>query len=245
MQSSAPEYVIGKRQLALPATEQFPVMSRILKDAGMSVERFAQPADDIDEKRPQGKLSPLMTSASTEYLTPSWILDLVEKVGPIDLDPCGHPMAEATKRARAVSFILNIAALSRPEKSERWINCDGLTQDWVRYVLSAERDRRRGLAFINPPYGRALKAWAEKCDTSQCSQIVLVPSRTDTTWWARLNPIAWCAVKGRLHFHGPDGQPIKDAAPFPSAVCLLHPEGDQLAHFVEVFSTVGIVYRRA
>lgn len=235
---------MSSKQLALPATEQ-------------SAERFAQDGCahdseesatyDSDEERPQGKLSPMMTSASTEYLTPPWILDLVEKVGPIDLDPCGHPRAEATKRARNVSFILNIAALSRPEKGERWINCDGLTQDWVRYVFSvhSELNPRRGLAFINPPYGRALKAWAEKCATSLCPQIVLVPARTDTAWWARLNPVAWCAVKGRLHFHGPDGQPIKDAAPFPSAVCLLHPEGDQLARFVATFSTVGIVYKRA
>ncbi len=221
---------MSSKQLALLATE--------------SVERFAP--DATDEERPQGKLSPMMTSASTEYLTPPRILDLVEKVGPIDLDPCGHPMAEATKRARAVSFILNIAALSRPEKGERWINCDGLTQDWVRYVFSAgQLNPRHGLAFINPPYGRTLKAWAEKCSTSPCPQIVLVPARTDTAWWGRLNPVAWCAVKGRLHFHGPDGQPIKDAAPFPSAVCLLHPEGDQLARFVATFSTVGIVYKRA
>ena len=236
---------MSSKQLALPATEQFSVMSRILKNAGVPVERFASSADDsTDEERPQGKLSPMMTSASTEYLTPPRILDLVEKVGPIDLDPCGHPMAEATKRARNGSFILNIAAPSRPEKGERWINCDGLTQDWVRYVHS-ELNPRRGLAFINPPYGRALKAWAEKCATSMCLQIVLVPARTDTAWWGRLNPVAWCAVKGRLHFHGPDGQLIKDAAPFPSAVCLLHPEGDQLARFVATFSTVGIVYRRA
>ncbi len=216
---------MSSKQLALPATEQFPVMSRILKDAGMSVERFAPPIDGSDEERPQGKLSPMMTSASTEYLTPHWMLDSVQKVGPIDLDPCGHPMAEATRRAGYT--------LLQQEKQ------DGLAFDWAVW------HRGFGLAFINPPYGRALKAWAEKCATSLCPQIVLVPARTDTAWWARLNPVAWCAVKGRLHFHGPDGQPIKDAAPFPSAVCLLHPEGDQLARFVATFSTVGIVYRRA
>lgn len=224
---------MSSKQLALPATTQFPVMSRILKDAGMDAERFAPPIDDSsDKERPQGKLSPMMTSASTEYLTPSWILDLVEKVGPIDLDPCGHPMAEATKRALT-----------------GWVQplFDGLKMDWGYFIRRNGEGRatRYGLAFINPPYGRALKAWAEKCATSLCPQIVLVPARTDTAWWARLNPVAWCAVKGRLHFHGPDGQPIKDAAPFPSAVCLLHPEGDQLARFVATFSTMGIVYKRA
>ena len=223
---------MSSKQLTLPATVPVPTATD------------AQPADEnTDEERPQGKLSSMMTSASTEYLTPPHILDLVEKVGPIDLDPCGHPMAEAMKRARAVSFILNITALSRPEKGERWINCDGLTQDWVRYVMFGTG--RQGLAFVNPPYGRALKAWAEKCATALCPQIVLVPARTDTLWWKRLNPSAWCAVQGRLHFHGPDGQPIKDTAPFPSAVCLLHPEGDQLARFIATFSTVGIVYKRA
>lgn len=205
------------------SSKQFPVMSRILKDAGVIVERFAP--DATDEERPQGKLSPMMTSASTEYLTPPRILDLVEKVGPIDLDPCGHPMAEATKRAGYT--------LIKEEKH------DGLVLDWTVW------HRGFGVTFINPPYGRTLKAWAEKCATSLCPQIVLVPARTDTVWWGNLNPVAWCAVKGRLHFHGPDGQPIKDAAPFPSAVCLLHPEGDQLARFVATFSTVGIVYKRA
>ena len=218
---------MSSKQLALPATVQ-------------SAERFASSfvvtkvpddvSDSTDEERPQGKLSPMMTSTSTEYLTPPWILDLVEKVGPIDLDPCGHPMAEATKRALT-----------------GWVLFDGLKMDWGYFIRCNGEGRatRHGLAFINPPYGRALKAWAEKCATSLCPQIVLVPARTDTAWWGRLNPVAWCAVKGRLHFHGPDGQPIKDAAPFPSAVCLLHPEGDQLARFVATFSTVGIVYKRA
>jgi hypothetical protein len=215
-------------------------MSRILKDAGMSVERFAPPTDGSDEDRPQGKLSPMMTSASTEYLTPPWILDLVEKVGPIDLDPCGHLRSEVYKRAKC-SIIADPDEADLPARMLE--SHDGLTFFWVTVVDATYP--RRGLAFINPPYGRALKAWAEKCATSLCPQIVLVPARTDTAWWARLNPVAWCAVKGRLHFHGPDGQPIKDAAPFPSAVCLLHPEGDQLARFVATFSTVGIVYRRA
>jgi len=212
---------VSSKQLALPATEQ-------------SAERFAHDGytHDTDEERPQGKLSPMMTSASAEYLTPPRILDLVEKVGPIDLDPCGHSMAEATKRALT-----------------GWVQplFDGLTMDWEYFIRRNGEGRatRGGLAFINPPYGRALKAWAEKCATSLCPQIVLVPARTDTTWWGRLNPVAWCAVKGRLHFHGPDGKPIKDAAPFPSAVCLLHPEGDQLARFVATFSTIGIVYKRA
>lgn len=191
--------------------------------------------------RPQGNLTDLMTSKSTEYLTPGWILDLVEKVGPIDLDPCGHPMAEATKRAK-MSFIQFITMLSRPEKNEHWISCNGLAQDWARYVIFGSGPL--GLAFVNPPYGRALKAWAEKMATAGCPVIALVPARTDTLWWKRMNPVAWCAVQGRLHFHGPDGKPIKDAAPFPSAVCLINPEGDQLARFVEAFKTAGIVYKR-
>jgi len=214
---------VSSKQLALLATE--------------SVERFAP--DATDEERPQGKLSPMMTSASTEYLTPPWILDLVEKVGPIDLDPCGHLRSEVYKRTKC-----SIIADCEPELlPAKFIPGDGLQTDWVCYVMFGTGPQ--GLAFINPPYGRALKAWAEKCAISLCPQIVLVPARTDTVWWARLNPSAWCAVKGRLHFYGPDGQPIKDAAPFPSAVCLLHPKGDQLARFVATFSTVGIVYKRA
>lgn len=178
--------------------------------------------------RPQGNLTDLMTSKSTEYLTPGWILDLVEKVGPIDLDPCGHPMAEATKRA---AFTARLPM-------------DGLKFDWTAMVVREGQKRWRGLAFVNPPYGRALKAWAEKMATAGCPVIALVPARTDTLWWKRMNPVAWCAVQGRLHFHGPDGKPIKDAAPFPSAVCLINHEGDQLARFVEAFKSAGIVYKR-
>lgn len=174
--------------------------------------------------RPQGNLTDLMTSKSTEYLTPSWILDLVEKVGPIDLDPCGHPKAEATRRSR---------------NSYTMPGNDGLKETWSLFVTA------RGLVFVNPPYGRALKAWAEKMATAGCPVIALVPARTDTLWWKRMNPVAWCAVQGRLHFCGPDGMPIKDAAPFPSAVCLINAEGDQLARFVEAFKSAGIVYKRA
>lgn len=210
----------------------------------------------------------MFSSATPEHFTPPWILDLVEKVGPIGLDPCSHPKSEAIKRAHRVYM-----SSFDPKWGPIVLGPDGLVESWNEFP--------QGLVFVNPPYGRELAKWAAKmAKEKQCAIIALVPARVDTGWWRELNPIAWCALAGRLkfwhleyaweHIGGEffrcegcgyievrDGKTLnpphacgsehaveaENSAPFPSAVCLLHAQHLK-DRFVEVFSPHGPVYGR-
>lgn len=160
----------------------------------------------------------LFTSTMDAFLTPPYILDLVEKVGPIDLDPCPHDKAESSRRAR-----INLSG-------------DGLAVGWEEHQTST------GITFVNPPYGRALSKWAEKMAAEKHNAIIaLVPARVETRWWATMNPIAWCAVRGRIKFYDAKGCETVNSAPFPSAICLLHAHS-LLSKFTATFSKIGTIY---
>lgn len=129
----------------------------------------------------------LMSSESEEYLTPAWLLDLVERVAPIGLDPCGHLKSEATRRAKIACIL--------PTNLPGAGGADGLRTAW------SLNNEAGSLVFVNPPYGRQLKPWAEKMATERdCPIITLVPARVDTAWWRTLNPVVWCALAGRVSF---------------------------------------------
>lgn len=199
----------------------------------------------------------LMGSDSAEYLTPGWILDAVEKVAPIALDPCAHKRSDVY--GCAMVMIVGSGDLG------------GLSASWSNMIAT-----RLGLVFINPPYGRALKAWAAKMAAEPCPQIALVPARVDTGWWRQMNPDAWCALSGRVKFLSCQhewgvtnrkgyhcqhcdqyaDEPLKtecpaaapsetDPAPFPSAICLMHADAAMRARFVQVFKEHGPIYVRA
>jgi len=137
----------------------------------------------------------MFSSTTNEHFTPPWVLDEVEKLGPIGLDPCAHPKSEASRRARYSIF-------SHPRAPDQWIpggkihcfNDDGLQHDWHRLLVADE------IIFWNPPYGRELAKWAAKGAAENCPQVALVPARIDTAWWRKLDPVAWCALSGRLKF---------------------------------------------
>lgn len=90
------------------------------------------------------------------------------------------------------------------------IETDGLTQNW-----GGEK------VFCNPPYGRGLGLWVEKCYTESQKPdtlcVMLIPSRTDTQWFHKYiyhkSEIRF--IKGRLKFG--DG---KTPAPFPSMIVI-------------------------
>jgi len=210
----------------------------------------------------------LMGSESAEYLTPGWILDAVEKVAPIALDPCAHPKSASALRAQFLYM-----RLWARELALKFLGPDGLAEGWCE---------AGGLVFINPPYGRALKAWAAKMAAELCPQIALVPARVDTGWWRQMNPDAWCALSGRVKFLScqhewtrtsgdianavrcvhcdvvttldSKGKPLDtsecpaaapsetDPAPFPSAICLMHADAAMRARFVQVFKEHGPIY---
>ncbi|XSE68758.1 DNA N-6-adenine-methyltransferase [Lactiplantibacillus plantarum] len=98
---------------------------------------------------------------------------------------------------------------------------NSLEQDWQG--LS-------GNLFLNPPYGRELKLWVKKAATTGLKDkqnlVMLIPSRTDTSYWHDyiFNHAEIKFLRGRLKFEvdGISG----DSAPFPSAVVIYTGDGD-------------------
>lgn len=94
---------------------------------------------------------------------------------------------------------------------------DGLAQNWGRAVC-----------WMNPPYGRAIKAWMRKAYEASlggATVACLVPARTDTAWWhdyAVRGEIRF--IRGRLKFGGHE-----NSAPFPSAVIVFRPQALAIA----------------
>ena len=86
---------------------------------------------------------------------------------------------------------------------------DGLAQEWS------------GVCWMNPPYGREIKAWMRKAYEESfkgVKVVCLVPARTDTAWWhdyAAKGRV--CFIRGRLRFKG-----AASSAPFPSAIVIFN-----------------------
>ena len=90
---------------------------------------------------------------------------------------------------------------------------DALKQPWT------------GRVWLNPPYGRGIDRWYAKAvkETQQGNAdvvVLLVPARTDTSYWHDY-VMSYAArvrlVRGRIKFLDDGGQPVAPA-PFPSAI---------------------------
>lgn len=145
--------------------------------------------------------SQLTSSKSSEWATPQWLFDVLNKeCGPFNLD------AAATKKnAKCKKFFT---------KAD-----DGLAQDW------------KGKTFVNPPYGRNVTGkWVAKAAEEACKKpgrtvVMLLPARTDTTWWhdviaTRARAIMF--IRARVKFGGADA-----GATFPSAVVVFQYPGTE------------------
>lgn len=90
---------------------------------------------------------------------------------------------------------------------------DSLSQDWS--VLE-------GNLWLNPPYGRDLKHWVKKAYESSLHRsgllVMLIPSRTDTSYWHDyiFDKAQIKFIRGRLKFE--NGGVASQPAPFPSAL---------------------------
>ena len=90
--------------------------------------------------------------------------------------------------------------------------------------LEKNWDDLDGNLFLNPPYGRELKRWVKKASETNLKNsqylVMLIPSRTDTSYWHDyiFNHAEIKFLRGRLKFEvdGVSG----DAAPFPSALVI-------------------------
>lgn len=73
------------------------------------------------------------------------------------------------------------------------------------------------IVFCNPPYGREIGKWVKKAHDSSALTVMLIPARTDTSYWHDyiFGKAEVRFVRGRLKFG--DG---KNSAPFPSAVVI-------------------------
>lgn len=146
------------------------------------------------------------------WLTPP---DLLAKLGHFDLDPC--------------------AAESQPwptAKHHRTIQDDGLSEAWF------------GVVWCNPPYGSETGQWLRRMSNHN-NGMALIFARTETQDWHRW-VWPWASgilfLRGRLHFHRPDGQRAELNAGAPSALIAYGNEcrirlsalHGQLGHFVDL-----------
>ena len=139
-------------------------------------------------------------------------------LGRVDLDPCASGDGPIT-----------VPATTRSTEAD-----DGLTREWARRV------------YMNPPYGRAIKAWVRKLLEEEragrvTAAVALVPGGPGSEWWEALGDAAdaLCLSSGRLRFLTATG--ARGGAPFPSAVFFF---GERTASATIHFAQVGQVWQR-
>jgi phage N-6-adenine-methyltransferase len=135
----------------------------------------------------------LYSSRTDEWPTPKALFAALNREFHFTLDPCASRANTTCPR-----FFT---------KAE-----DGLRQDWGRHIV-----------FCNPPYGRAVAVWVEKCFRAAqagATVVLLIPSRTDTRYfhdWI-YNKAELRFVRGRLRY----GDGVQ-SAPFPSLIAIYRP----------------------
>ena len=128
-------------------------------------------------------------------------------------DEWGTPIDLFEKLNDEFNFTLDPCADEENHKCDKWFSKtdDGLTKDWEGEIV-----------FVNPPYGREISKWVEKCynEAKKPNTVVfmLIPARTDTVyfheWIYNQHEIRF--IKGRLKF----GE-SKNPAPFPSMIVIM------------------------
>lgn len=82
---------------------------------------------------------------------------------------------------------------------------NGLAQKW------------EGVCWCNPPYGREIKNWVKKGSKADCTVVMLLPARTDTSWFHDyiLDRAEIRFIRGRIKFSNSN-----NGAPFPSMIVI-------------------------
>ena len=167
------------------------------------------------------------SSLKQNWLTPPWFINVVRRVGPIALDPCGNPQ----------SFV------------HAWWTYYGLNH--IDGLLSPWQIPEGTVCFANPEYGRTLHLWAAKMaaegQKTNGHVIGLIPARTGTGYWEKyIWPYAdavcfWhggSEFPSRISFYNLDGRPAKIGATFDAAVVYYGKGRDR---FKDVFDKYGTV----
>ena len=139
----------------------------------------------------------LFSNSTDQWSTPQYFFDKLDEEFHFTLDPCADDLNH---------------------KCDKYFTKeqDGLMQDW-----SGER------VFCNPPYGRKISKWVEKCfhevyvGNAELA-VMLIHARTDTKWFHDFiyHKAEIRFVKGRLKFGG-----SSENAPFPSMVVIFRSVG--------------------
>lgn len=163
----------------------------------------------------RGKMDIHFSSKTDQWYTPPEFVGRVARaLGEIDLDPCADDGKD-------------VPAATHFTKAD-----DGLVREWF------------GRVFMNPPYGNNgggiepfVRKLVEEFEAGRVVEAVaLVPAKTDTRWFALLDPYPRCFVRGRLKFSGHE-----NSAPFPSAAVYMGPDK---AGFLAAFADLGTVFER-
>ena len=147
-------------------------------------------------------------AGSEEWATPSVLFDAIDGEFGFDLD------AAASEQNRKVDNYLS--------KKD-----DALTSEW---------GGRGSVVWLNPPYGRTIKAWLRKAyeeSLGGLTVVVLTFARTETVWWHEYATKAAEVrfVRGRIHFVRDDGH--SGPATAPSAI-LVYDEKRRRPHISHV-----------
>lgn len=130
----------------------------------------------------------LFSSESDEWSTPQDLFDALDKIFHFQID------------AAATAYNTKCGGYFSKESY-----ADGLNAPWGSFVI-----------FINPPYSNISK-WVDKAlSETECETVMLLPNRTCTKWWHKLNDhpaVRMYPIKGRLKFGD-----SKNSAPFPSVI---------------------------
>lgn len=136
------------------------------------------------------------------WLTPPHIL---AALGPFDLDPCAAPEPRPWPTA-ALHYTL-------PHQN-------GLLLPWD------------GRVFLNPPYGPHVEAWLEKLSRhARGTSLIFARTETDAffeTVWRRADALLF--LRGRLHFHFPDGRRAGANGGAPSVLIAYGAQDAELLH---------------
>lgn len=119
-----------------------------------------------------------------------------------------------SKLDRFFQFTLDAAATEKNAKCKNYytIETDGLSKHWSGETV-----------WLNPPYGREISKWIKKAyEESQLpytTVVMLIPARTDTSYWheyvTKASHIHY--IRGRIKFKN-SAKGGNNPAPFPSAV---------------------------
>jgi phage N-6-adenine-methyltransferase len=138
----------------------------------------------------------MFSSISNEWETPIEFFKKLDEEFHFTLDPC------STKENHLCDKFYTIED-------------DGLFKDWSNEIV-----------FANPPYGKQIGKWVEKCYNENKNNgvicVMLIPSRTDTNWFHSYiyEKADIIFLKGRLKFKNRLLPNKIQSAPFPSMIVI-------------------------